>query len=233
VLALLGTGYALGLHEALSLETILREHDTLTTGVAENFAIAALAYVSAYVAAVAVSFPGASLLTAVGGFLFGVVFGVIFTVFAATAGASVIFLVAKPSLGAPLRERAGQFAARLARGFEATAFNYLLSLRLPPILPFWLINVAPALFNVKLSTYAAATALGIIPGTVAYNLFGGGLAALIRAQDAANPGCSEACTCAIDLASLISPLMIAALVALSVAALIPIIMKRLRKRSAS
>ncbi|MEM7696672.1 MAG: TVP38/TMEM64 family protein [Pseudomonadota bacterium] len=228
IAALLVAGYAAGLHKTLSLETIIREHETLATWVAENFVLAAIAYLGAYVAAVAVSFPGASLLTIVGGFLFGVALGSVLTVVAATIGASIIFLVAKTSLGAPLRARAGQFADRLARGFETNAFNYLLSLRLQPILPFWLINVAPALFNVKLTTYALATAIGIIPGTVAYNLLGDGLGALIRAQEAANPGCAEAGTCEIDLSALISPLMIAALVALSVAALIPVILKRVR-----
>ncbi len=229
VAAALVAGYALGLHELLSLDTIIREHATLKAWVAGNALTAALVYVAIYITAVAVSFPGASLLTLAGGFMFGLVAGTALTVVGATVGASVIFLVAQTSLGAPLRARAGRFVDRLARGFEENAFLYLLSLRLQPIFPFWLVNVAPALFNVRVGTYVAATAIGIIPGTAAYVLLGDGLGDVIEAQEAANPGCAAAGSCHVDLGALVSPVLIAALVALSLVALLPVLVKRWRK----
>lgn len=219
-----------GLHEYISLDTVIRERQALAARVADNLVLAAAAYALLYAFAVAISFPGASVLTVFGGFLFGVVLGACLTVVAATAGASLIFLAARTSFGAALRARAGRFAQKFAEGFEANAFNYLLFLRLVPIFPFWLVNVAPALFDVSLRTYVAATALGIIPGVIAYSLLGNGLGAVIEAQEAANPGCAEAGTCSIELSALVTPEMIAAMVALSIAALIPVAIKRWRGR---
>ncbi|MEM6763095.1 MAG: TVP38/TMEM64 family protein, partial [Pseudomonadota bacterium] len=126
IVALLVDGYVAGLHKYISLETLIREHETLKAWVDGHLLGAIASYLAIYIAAVAVSFPGASLLTIVGGFLFGVVLGTVLTVVGATLGASVIFMVAKTSLGSALRARAGQFAEKLARGFEANAFSYLL-----------------------------------------------------------------------------------------------------------
>jgi uncharacterized membrane protein YdjX (TVP38/TMEM64 family) len=198
--------------------------------VERNIVLVAAAYLAVYVVAVAVSFPGASLITIVGGFLFGAVLGAALTVVAATAGASVIFLAARTSVGTALRARAGRFTDRLAKGFEANAFSYLLFLRLVPLFPFWLINVAPALFNVSLSTYVVATALGIVPGTFAYTLLGSELGGLIEAQEAANPGCAAAGTCEIDVSALVTPGFVAALLVLAAASLVPVAVKKIRAR---
>jgi len=142
----------------------------------------------------------------------------------------VIFLAARTSVGEPLRARAGRPARRLAEGFEENAFSYLLFLRLVPLFPFWIINVAPALFNVPLRIYVAATAIGIVPGTFAYTLLGDGLDSAIEAQEAANPGCARAGTCEIEVGALFTPGLVAALVLLAVASLAPIVVKRLRAR---
>lgn len=231
ILAAMLALYASGLHEAISLEAVIREHEVLARRVAEHRALALLVYVAAYTLAVALSFPGASLITVLGGFLFGVATGTVLTVLAATAGAVVVFLAARSGFGEALRARAGRFAQRFAEGFEANAFSYLLFLRLVPLFPFWLVNVAPALFRVRLSTYVAATMLGIVPGTFAFTLFGDGLDALIAAQERANPGCAAAGTCRIDVGALFSPLFMAALVVLALAALLPVALKRHRGRA--
>lgn len=224
----MGAAYAADLDDYVSLEAIIRNNEQLEAAVDENLLVAAAAYLTVYAVAVALSFPGASLITIVGGFMFGAAVGTGLTVVAATLGASVIFLAAKTSLGGVLREKAGRFAERFAKGFEQNAFNYLLFLRLVPLFPFWLINVAPALFEVPLRTYVVATAIGIIPGTIAYTLLGQGLDGLIAAQERANPGCAEAGTCRIDVGALFTPGLVIALVALAVAALIPVAVKRWR-----
>lgn len=229
IAALLAIFYITGVHRLITLETIIRERQALAEAVASNLVLAEIAFVAAYTFAVAVSFPGASLLTILGGFLFGVAIGSILTTIGATLGATIIFMAARTSVGKTLRERAGPFAQRFAEGFEESAFSYLLSLRLVPLFPFWLINVVPALFKVNVVTYMVATALGIVPGVVAYTLLGSGLNGLIEAQEAANPGCAAAGTCEIDLKALITPKIILAMVALSAAALIPVVVKRIRK----
>lgn len=224
--------YATGLHEKLSLERVIREHENLKAAVAEAGPAAVLVFIAIYVAVVALSIPGASLLTMVAGFLFGWFPGGIWTVIAATAGATVIFVIARSALGRPLRARAGPFLSRLGEGFREDALSYLLFLRLVPIFPFWLVNIAPALFDVPLRTYVLASFVGMIPGTFAYTLVGAGLDSLIAAQEAANPGCAAAGTCEIDLAALLTPTMVAALMALGVLALMPPVLKRLRRRRA-
>lgn len=233
IVAALAVLYATGLHRFITLDTIIRERQALAEAVANNLLLAELAFLAAYTLAVAVSFPGASLFTILGGFLFGVAIGTVLTTIGATLGATIIFIAARTSVGKVLRERAGPFAQRFAEGFEENAFSYLLSLRLVPLFPFWLINVAPALFNVKVTTYMAATALGIVPGVIAYSLLGSGLNGLIYAQEMANPGCAEAGTCEIDLKALITPEIVGAMVALSAAALIPVAVKRLRRKQPS
>jgi uncharacterized membrane protein YdjX (TVP38/TMEM64 family) len=160
--------------------------------------------------------------------MFGGVVGGLATVLAATAGAVVIFLIAKSSIGDFLETRASGFVARLAEGFRRDSFNYLLSLRLTPLFPFWVVNIVPAMLNMRLGPYALATFIGIIPGTFAYAFVGAGLGSVISAQEAANPGCSAMGTCSIDPRSLVTPQLLIAMAALGVVALIPVVVRRLR-----
>ena len=220
--------WLMGWHEYLTLNELIRNRMTLVDFVASNTLLALAIYGTLYVLAVTLSFPGASLLTIAGGFLFGWVLGGIATVFAATFGATLIFLVARSSLGAALTRRAGPFLERLAAGFQENAFNYLLFLRLTPVFPFWLINIAPAMLKVPLSTYALATLIGIVPGTFAFAFIGSGLDSVIAAQETANPGCALEGTCSVDVGALVTPELIGAFFALGIAALIPIGLKKLK-----
>lgn len=222
-------GYAQGWHEYVTLSSLIRNRDALVAFIADNMVLALLAYMAVYAAVVALSFPGGSFLTIGGGFLFGWFIAGTTTIVAATAGATAIFLAARTSFGEALRARAGPFMEQLAEGFRKDAASYLLFLRLTPIFPFWLVNLAPALFNVPLRTYVVTTALGIIPGTYAYAVFGSGLDSVIAAQEAANPGCGAAGTCRIDTAAILTTELIVALVALGLVALIPVAMKVLRR----
>jgi uncharacterized membrane protein YdjX (TVP38/TMEM64 family) len=111
--------------------------------------------------------PGAAVLTLAGRFLFGWFWGGLASMIAATIGAVLVFLIARTALGEPLAARAGPWLAKLRQGFQEGAFNYLLFLRLVPIFPFWLVNLAPALLGVSFWTYTLATIIGIIPGSFA------------------------------------------------------------------
>ena len=102
-----------------------------------------LAFVALYAAAVALSLPGGAVLTLAGGFLFGWLLGGVASILAATIGASVVFLIARSALGEFLAARAGPWLSRFRQGFQEDAFSYLLFLRLVPIFPFWLVNLAP------------------------------------------------------------------------------------------
>ena len=216
----LATGYALGLDRYLSLSYLAEVREGLRATVSENIVLASLAFVGAYAAAVAVSFPAASVLTVFSGFLFGWVLGGALTAVAATIGATLLFLAASTAFGDTLRQKAGPRVRKLAEGFEKDAFSYLLALRLAPIFPFFVINIAPAIFGVPLRTYVVATFLGILPGTFAYAYLGQGLdSVLARAAETGGE---------VSLSGLVTPQILIAFFALGAVALIPTIVKKVR-----
>ena len=216
----LGIGYAFGLHEYLTFESLIENRDALKTYVMDNLLMASAIYFGVYIAAVAFSFPAASLLTILGGFLFGWFLAGTLTAFAATIGASIIFLAARTALGDFLQKMAGPGVSKLAHSFEENAFGFLLVLRLAPVFPFFVINIAPALFNVPLRTYVAATFLGILPGTYAYSYLGQGLDSVILSAKEAGTD--------VSVSDLVTTELTIAFVALAVVAAIPFVVRKLR-----
>jgi uncharacterized membrane protein YdjX (TVP38/TMEM64 family) len=207
---------ASGAHEALGFESLRRHRGALLDLVAARPVLAALLYLALYALAVALSVPGALVLTLAGGFLLGTVMATGLVVVGATLGAVLLFLVARSALGEPLRARAGPWLARMADGFNRDAFSYLLVLRLVPIFPFWLVNLVPALLGVPLSTFALATAIGIVPGSLVYASVGAGLGAVFDAGG--EP----------DLGLILEPRVLLPLLGLAALALLPIAWRRLK-----
>jgi uncharacterized membrane protein YdjX (TVP38/TMEM64 family) len=196
----------------------LAENRDWLCGLAQRWgALAALIYVAAYAMLVALSVPGAAVLTIAGGFLFGTWLGALCAVIGATIGATAVFLAARAGLGG-LVQRGGRFVGRLEAGFRADAFNYLLVLRLVPIFPFWLVNLVPALVGVSLPTFVLATFLGIMPGTFVYASLGNGLGSVV-----AEP----------DLGVVFRPSVLVPIVGLSVLALVPVCYRRWRRKRAA
>ncbi len=224
--------FATGLQRELSLATLIRHRAEIDAFVAERPLAAFVGFVALYIGVVALSIPGAALLTVSGGLLFGPLAGSLGAFIGATTGACLIFLIARSALGGWLVKRAGPFAEKLADGFRRGAFSYLLFLRLVPLFPFWLVNIAPALFGVRLAVFVGATALGIIPLTFAFALFGAGLDSAIAAQASAYRAClaagREPCTIDFDLRLALTPELIAALAVVGVVALVPLAVKRWR-----
>lgn len=219
VLALgLVTFFAFGLGHYVSLEA-LREHRQVLVQWAAQAGIAAwLTYAALYALIAACSIPLGALATIVGGFLFGPASGAGCAVVGATAGATVLFLAARHAFADYLRAKAGPAIRRMERGFNENAFSYTLFLRLVPVFPFFLVNLAPAFLGVRLSTYVLATAIGIIPGTVVYALVGDGLGAVLDAgRD-------------LDLGIIFAPRFLAPIVGLALLALLPVAYKLLRRR---
>ncbi len=208
----IAVAYGLGLQEYISLQTLSDNREALQDFVARNIVLAALAYMAVYIVAVALSFPGASFLTIASGFSFGWLLGGLLTVVSATIGATIIFLAARTAFGDLLQRKAGDRIKKLQEGFQEDSFSYLLFLRLAPIFPFWIINLAPALFGMRLGPYVLATFIGILPGTFAYAYFGQGISSAI---DMEGP--------------LASPELLIGLGALGLAALLPIVVKRIRR----
>lgn len=211
------------LHERLSLDVLYAQAQTLDAFVARNIALALAVFVSIYAIAVTISLPGASILTITGGFLFGTWLGGASAWIGATIGATLIFLAAKTAFSDLLRSRTGSWLEKLASGFRENAFSYLLVLRLTPVAPFFIINVAPAFFDVKLRDYVLATLIGIIPGTFVYAAVGAGLQAALAAGATSDP--KEAAQTLFTSPAIYGPVL--GLIAL---AFIPIVVKAIRGR---
>ena len=215
---LVGVAFVAGLDRYLTFDALRDNRAILLDLVERHWLIASLGFVLAYIGVVALSLPGATIMTLAGGFLFGVATGSALTVVGATLGATALFLIARTALGDVLRRRAGPFLARMADGFNKDAFNYLLFLRLVPVFPFWVVNLVPALLGMRLIPFVVATGLGIIPATIVFAAFGAGLGSVFDAGKE------------VDLKNVLNPTLIAALIGLGLLALLPVAVKRIRER---
>ena len=183
--------FASGVGRYLNLEALQTHEATLRGFVDDNLVLALLAFIAVYALATAVSFPGAVILTLAGGYLFGTWIGGTATVIGATVGSIMVFYVVQTSLGAALRAKAeadGGTLKKVIDGVRDGAFGYILTLRLIPVAPFWLVNVAAALANAPLRAYALATFFGIMPATFIYSGVGAGIGAVIESGETPNLG---------------------------------------------
>ncbi len=212
--------FVLDLGQYVSLDALKENREFLQTFVAENTALAFTVYMAIYTVMVAFSLPGALIATLTGGFLFGTIFGGLATVVAATIGATIVFLIAKTALGDTLRAKAGPGIQKMEAGFQKNAFSYLMVLRLVPLFPFFLVNLAPAFLGVKLRTFIVATFFGIIPGTFVFASVGNGLGAIF--DEGGEP----------NLGIIFQPEVLGPILALAALSLVPVIYKRFSKEEA-
>jgi uncharacterized membrane protein YdjX (TVP38/TMEM64 family) len=203
----------------LSFEALRENRAALLNWVDTYGIVAALIYMLIYAVAIAFSLPGGAVLTITGGFLFGSVWGTACVIFAATAGATALFLIAKTSFGDALRAKAGPALQRMQDGFQEGALSYLLVLRLVPLFPFFLVNLVPAFLGVSLRVYVVGTFIGIIPGTFVFATVGAGLGSVFDQGGE------------FSAAGILTPQIITALIGLAVLALIPVVYKKIKARS--
>jgi uncharacterized membrane protein YdjX (TVP38/TMEM64 family) len=226
ILAGLALAISQGWHTQLSPAALGENAAYLNTLVQDNFWLVLIAFVLIYAAATAFMVP-ASALTIGGGFLFGLAVGTPAIVIGATTGACVLFIATKSSIGATLKRVAGPFLGKMEAGFNENALSYMFSLRLIPLFPFAVVNIAPALLGAKFRDYFISTFFGIIPGTLAYAWIGAGLRGTLL--DAAESGES------VDVGAIVASAaanLIPAFFALGVVALMPAIYKKFFKKKA-
>lgn len=203
----------------LSLEALRENRADLLAWRDQNYVAAAATFVGVYALAVALSIPGALWMTLAGGFLFGLWPGAPMIVVAATAGAMVIFLVARGSFGAVFRSRAGPWMRRFERGFQEDAASWLLIMRLTPVVPFFVANVAPALLGARARTFFWTTLIGIAPATAVYTWVGSGLGAALEASEIAEGDVTGV---------ILQPEILGPLIGLVALSAMPILVKRWR-----
>ena len=205
--------FAFGGQKYLNLETLKANRDALIQYAEQHYALALLIGFLIYTVSTALSLPGGLILSLAVGLVFGRWAGTVLIVFAATLGATLVFLAARYLFANMARKRIGGLAQKINVGFTKDAFNYLLFLRLVPLFPFWLVNLAPAFTNVSLKTYITATAIGILPGTFVFANLGQNLGRISSTKD------------------LLTPPIIGAFVLLGVFALIPVLYKKFKAKA--
>lgn len=198
----------------LSLTALKENRDSLLAFTDANFVSAVGIFIAAYVIVAGLSLPGAVILTLAGGFLFGAAMAALFVNVGATTGATLAFLTARYLLRDTVEQKFGKWLGPFQEGFAKNAFSYLLTLRLIPLFPFFVVNLVSGLTRVNVGTYVAATALGIIPGSFVYAYAGRQLGTINSLQEIASPN------------------VIGAFVLLGLLALVPVIYKRVTAKRA-
>ena len=151
------------------------------------------------------------------GFLFGSTLGTIYAVIGATIGATILFVIARASFRELFSKKPEGRIGLLVDSFSQNALNYLLFLRLVPLFPFWIVNLAAAYVGIDVRTFMLATFLGIIPGTLVFSSMGSGLGDLL--DQGQMP----------DIGNIFAPNIFLPLMGLAMLALVPIVVQRLRR----
>jgi uncharacterized membrane protein YdjX (TVP38/TMEM64 family) len=207
-----GLFFYFDLSRFLSLAALKDNRDHLLAFTEANYAGAAALFVLCYIAVTGLSLPGAVILTLAGGFLFGSVFGTLLVNLGATSGATLAFLAARYLLRDWVEQKFGTRLEPLQQGFAKNAFSYLITLRLIPLIPFFVINLVSGLTRMNMGSYMAATALGIIPGSFVYAYAGRQLGTINSLKEIASPN------------------VIAAFILLGLLALVPIVYKKFKTK---
>lgn len=191
---LIGTFFALDLGRYLTLDALQAQQAAVAQWVDSHFVSASLLFVLIYVLSTALSLPGASLLTLGGSAVFGVAWGLLLVSFASSIGATLAFLSARFLLRDWVMTRFGDKLTTFQAGMAKEGAFYLLSLRLIPIFPFFLVNLLMGLTPIRVSTYYWVSQLGMLPGTFVYVLAGSELGQLTSTGNILSPGLMVALT---------------------------------------
>jgi len=171
----------------LTLDALKANRQSLVAYHAAHRAAAVAVFMAIYIVQTTLSLPGAAVLSLAAGAIFGSIMGTAYAVCAATIGATLAFLVTRYLLRDAIQNRFGPRLEALNRELETRGFNYLLFLRLVPLFPFFLINLAAGLTRLPLRTFVLGTVIGIIPGGFVYVNAGASLATITSLSGIASP----------------------------------------------
>lgn len=218
VLAVIAVGVSLffyfDLRDYLTLEFLKKNRDALQAFYASNKWQMVLSFIGVYIVSTAFSLPGGLILTLSAGAIFGAVAGTFVVNVGATLGATCAFFASRFLLSDWVEQKYGERLKPFHDGFAENAVNYMLFLRLMPVFPFWLVNLACGLTKVKVRIYFFGTMFGTLPGTFVYANAGSNLAQINTLKDIVSPG------------------MLTAFALLGLFALLPTLYHRFRKKRA-
>ncbi|MBU2285192.1 MAG: TVP38/TMEM64 family protein, partial [Gammaproteobacteria bacterium] len=180
--------FAFDIGRLLNLQTLKDSQAELENWRAAQPLRAALIFFAAYVAVTALSVPGATVLTLAAGAIFGLGWGTVIVSFASSIGATLAFLASRWLLGSWVQERFGERLKTVNEGIAREGGFYLFTLRLVPVFPFFLINLAMGLTRIKVTTFYGVSQLGMLAATVLYVNAGTQLARIDSPSGIVSPG---------------------------------------------
>jgi len=184
---LVGLFFYFDLGQFLTLASLKANRDLLAAFYAEHRLATVLLFMAIYILQTALSLPGAAILSLAAGAVFGAIMGTVYANLAATIGATLAFLATRFLLHDLVQRKFGDRLNKLNHELETRGLNYLLFLRLVPIFPFFLINLAAGLTRLPLHTFIIGTMIGIIPGGFVYCNAGASLATISSIREVASP----------------------------------------------
>ena len=140
-----------------------------------------------YVVVTGLSLPGATLMTLAAGAFFGLLWGTVLVSFASTLGATIAMLASRFVLRDYVQSKFRDQLRALNRGVERDGALYLFSMRLVPAVPFFVINLVMGVVPIRVLTFAVASQIGMLPGTVVYVFAGTRLAEVAGPGDVLSP----------------------------------------------
>ena len=209
--------YSSDITNYVSMENFSKHYKTILLWSNNHVVYSILIFVITYIAVVSFSIPIATILTLVGGFLYGVYLGTILVVVSATIGGVITFISFRYSFNNNSNKKISEGQINnFQKGFRKNAVSYLLFLRLVPLFPFFLVNIACGLIKIKTKDFILGTFFGIIPGTFVYVWVGSGIGfTFMKGSD-------------INYKIIFEPQILFPLLALSILALIPIVYKKIK-----
>jgi uncharacterized membrane protein YdjX (TVP38/TMEM64 family) len=211
IICLVALAYYFHLSDYLTLESLRSNRARLESWHQAHALLAIFIFMGLYIIQTALSLPGATIFSLAAGALFGPVMGTLYAVISATIGATLAFLVTRYMFRDAVTGKFGDRLNKINNELNREGFNYLLFLRLVPLFPFFLINLAAGLTVMPTRTFFFGTLMGIIPGAFVYCNAGASLASIRNVGEIA------------------SPRVLASLGLLAIFAMVPVLYRKLRK----
>ena len=172
-----------GIENYFSFDLIRKNYFFIMSGIEANLYLVILLYMIIYILVTTLSIPVATYLTIIGGLAFGPYKGTLIVLVSATIGATFIFIIFRYASNYFSKKINNKYLENIKEGFNRSPFSYLLLLRLLPIFPFFLVNIASAVMNINLKKYIAATFIGMIPMTFFYCSLGSNAGLIINKKE--------------------------------------------------
>ena len=220
LLAAFAAIWASGLMRQISWAALARNQAALGVWVGSHPVTAPAVYIALYAATVLFLIPESAIVTVAGGLLFGAIAGGALALIGSSAGAVFLFLAVRYHVADALAARGGRFLTTVQTSLARHGFSFLLAIRLVPLFPFWLVNLAGALSGIRLLPYAAATVVGAAPATFIFASIGAGIGEVLQAGGTP------------DLKVIFSPQVLGPLLGLAALSLLPVAWRRWRRPDA-